>query len=313
MAAAGAAPCKPDDGREQKILSAVADKRLTGQEEEVYYLLRGLGMTTVPNEFPPRIEILAAGQPALFAAMRRLGFRPQGGRIRVEAKPAAAAASGGTLGLEAAGVLALHEGPPEECSFVSSKLARTLGKPFAAPAPVRPPPDRKSAEANFLRLQRPKTAQSKSALIASMQHAKVEEWPRPPKPKNDPSAPRIPLRTSDVKVSELYYVDRVDVPDWWQKAPLGVPLGRTACEQQLLCSALSKPRARRTTPPRRTLASDFRSPSLPSQLGVTAHRSLCDRLGKINAGGGFPWVVAAHAAHAAHAHSRSGSWTMEFD
>lgn len=50
--------------------------RLEGSNEGVYFVLRGLGMKAFqgPGELP-RIEILAAQHPKLFAALRRLGLR----------------------------------------------------------------------------------------------------------------------------------------------------------------------------------------------------------------------------------------------
>jgi len=87
MAAVADAAPKPKKPGDSKLVAALQDVRLKGSGQAVYFTLRGLGMpaTEGPGAIP-RIEIYAAKQPQLFAALRRLGLRRDGNRIVVEAK-----------------------------------------------------------------------------------------------------------------------------------------------------------------------------------------------------------------------------------
>jgi len=69
-------PRKIKKNADSKYIEALNDVRLEGSNEGVYFVLRGLGMKAFqgPGELP-RIEILAAQHPKLFAALRRLGLR----------------------------------------------------------------------------------------------------------------------------------------------------------------------------------------------------------------------------------------------
>lgn len=69
-------PRKATKNADSKYLAALSDVRLEGSNEAVYFVLRGLGMKASPGPNSlPRIEIMAAQHPRLYAALRRLGLR----------------------------------------------------------------------------------------------------------------------------------------------------------------------------------------------------------------------------------------------
>eukprot|EP00933_Yihiella_yeosuensis_P007491 TRINITY_DN112561_c0_g1_i1.p1 TRINITY_DN112561_c0_g1~~TRINITY_DN112561_c0_g1_i1.p1 ORF type:complete len:350 (-),score=77.19 TRINITY_DN112561_c0_g1_i1:75-1088(-) len=72
---------------DSRLIAALADVRLKGSEQAVYFVLRGLGMKQKegPNGVP-RLEIFAGKQPQLFNALRRLGLRHDGKRMILEPK-----------------------------------------------------------------------------------------------------------------------------------------------------------------------------------------------------------------------------------
>lgn len=289
-----ASPSRRDDGREQKILDAVADKRLFGKEEEVYYLLRGLGMPTVPGELTLRIEVSATRSPSIFAALRRLGFRSEGGRIRVEPRPAAEAAQGGSASPLPAGPGQLHGGPPEEVPFVPSRLARSLGRPHAGggagPAAVRRQSSSpRDPDAAFARMQRPRQAQSKATMFAALVNAANEEWPRSSKPARELDAPEASSALANLAASktQICFHQADAMPASWSMARSDNI--RSLEEQQCLNNRLSRPVIRRS----RSAAVGFAPSSKPSTFGMSAQRNLCERLEAIHSMGGFPWKVRA--------------------
>eukprot|EP00931_Biecheleriopsis_adriatica_P019776 TRINITY_DN13387_c0_g2_i1.p1 TRINITY_DN13387_c0_g2~~TRINITY_DN13387_c0_g2_i1.p1 ORF type:complete len:370 (-),score=63.12 TRINITY_DN13387_c0_g2_i1:123-1232(-) len=78
---------KSGDSGDSRLLAALTDPRLKGSQQAVYFTLRGLGVPAIDGrDGVMRIEVFAAKQPKLFAALRRLGLRQEHDRIVVEAR-----------------------------------------------------------------------------------------------------------------------------------------------------------------------------------------------------------------------------------
>ncbi|CAE7551477.1 unnamed protein product [Symbiodinium natans] len=85
MSAKEVDPRKIKKNADSKFIEALSDVPVEGSNEAVYFVLRGLGMKAFegPGDLP-RIEIMAAQHPKLFAALRRLGLRHIRDRIILE-------------------------------------------------------------------------------------------------------------------------------------------------------------------------------------------------------------------------------------
>lgn len=77
-------------------LAAIMDKRLHGQPDAVYFVLRGQGMKVVqePGSLTPRINVSAQEMPMLFATLRKMGIRANDRIITLTPKPPVEDAAG---------------------------------------------------------------------------------------------------------------------------------------------------------------------------------------------------------------------------
>eukprot|EP00928_Gymnodinium_smaydae_P096179 TRINITY_DN8439_c1_g1_i1.p1 TRINITY_DN8439_c1_g1~~TRINITY_DN8439_c1_g1_i1.p1 ORF type:complete len:504 (-),score=77.49 TRINITY_DN8439_c1_g1_i1:77-1540(-) len=320
---------------EQQLVTELSqDKRLRGHEEAVYYTLRGYGLPVIQGDEYPRIEVSAVRQPTLFHALKRLGLRPEGKRMIVEPRPDARASPLSParsfrkpLGSPMASTLRSNELFESSFSFgcsdyVSSKQARTLGKPFIGGAGRRHPmPSHKEHEAFFERMQRPRHAQTSHVLRGSLNHVETEVWPPPARSlgssREGSDTGLAHSRSASNVISPSGSHMRIIPPendgvgDSWKmsnKQP-------NAREQRQHCEKLSRPRKTVSVPSLFSRSQQGMPQTIPLHVAKAARaadRSLRQRLAEVDAMGGYPWVVAVWgradaSADASAAESEAGS------
>eukprot|EP00930_Biecheleria_cincta_P062899 TRINITY_DN48340_c0_g1_i1.p1 TRINITY_DN48340_c0_g1~~TRINITY_DN48340_c0_g1_i1.p1 ORF type:complete len:393 (+),score=85.73 TRINITY_DN48340_c0_g1_i1:83-1261(+) len=307
---AGPALKKPKKKGDSRVLEALTDVRLKGSQQAVYFTLRGFGMDAIegPGQVP-RIEVFAAKQPGLFAALRRLGLRNDGKRIIVEARddePAfyrPAAASQG----------ASHAKKPhlQERSEISG--TRSMGLSRSTPALSA------AEHAEFFeKMSWPKVFGNKASYMASLSEAAVELLRSSGSRESATSQAAVPgaagsthSKRGSLAESESHTVtpsrkEGDATPKTASSSTSALPPLRLSRprrelhEQREYCSKMSKPIPRLVRP---KVDNTFRYEREQSRTGLAAERSFLSRLAELRRAQQQKEEEKAFSEHEAFLHS----------
>jgi len=304
---------------ERCMLAALMDERLHGQEDAIYFVLRGLGMpVTVSAGIPvsPCIAVPAAQMPSLFCALRRMGIRPNGKTITLAPHASGGHFVGHSKPSSAPRLESEGRSPVQHASLHSTDAAGRTGlassdmlsgagkasmgkQAYGAQPTVAVTTIQQGA--CFERLAQPKHACNKYPFMAALIEAtsslcpdRTAEVASPPRPveKLHLSSDRSARRTQHVAAGELQAADsRSQSPHSWREAHSGTnrnepsqvwlppPQRANPLSQRSYIDALSKPLTRRL------VAHSKSSPHLSGStaFGHAAHRDLSMRIAKLRA------------------------------
>lgn len=302
---------------EQQILAALErDQRLQGDEEAVYFVLRGLGLpvTTGPRQ-QPKICISAEKMPRLFAALKRLDLRVDGRCIVVEPRSSQPGALERSRSAPAGprSVSGAHRSG--KATSASGHLPRGFvdldGTMASALAPSsqrrRKMPTAAEHQDYIERLALPKEFSKRGPFVAAVAEEMAEPAGSPSSaldatPPQTASKPRrarpaaselAPLPSGKAVAFEeamgwgpspieggeaclSFLEEAIGPPDWWRMSS-----GRivNATEQRSYCHKLSRPKRKVATAP---VSMDPR-PLGPTRRGLAAQRDLLARLAELRA------------------------------
>ncbi|CAJ1348941.1 unnamed protein product [Effrenium voratum] len=243
-----------DDGpQDQRYIAALSDARLEGSAEGVYFVLRGLGMKAMegPGDLP-RIEIMAAQHPRLFAALRRLGLRHVRDKIILEPSEAEVSQSRSL-----------------KSKFSSSAPELRVRRPKAS-APV--PKKQRSPEERhvfFECMALPKCVGQGLPYQMALAEARLPE----PKPEPKPELVVLPEIEPPPQARPKEATQEVEAPSPWSR----LKPSRSAQEQTAYFSKLSQPRVVRP----KVGSLELPTTRVQSSFGRQSERHLLRRLMKI--------------------------------